>query len=400
MRSIVRHAVALLTISAVPSTASLSAQSAAVPAGWDLFDRELRAYVAADGIVGASALVMKNGQVIARTNIGDQDRANRVAANDQTIYHWGSITKALTAISIMQLRDRGKLSLDDKITRYIPELRQVHDPFGMIDSITIRMLLSHAGGFRNGTWPYGTGKPWEPFEPTTWNQLVAMMPYQELLFRPGTRYSYSNPAFIYLGRVVEQLTGDPWDAYVQKNIFAPLGITHSYFRSTPYYLAANRSHNYNVVKSGTGGATQTIDNGADFDPGITTPNGGWNAPLGDLATYVAFLTNTVPPSGSRANYQHVLSRASLEEMWRPVVPMSDGYEANAEQWMGLSYFVRGSGAQRVIGHTGSQAGFRAFFFFNPANTAGVIAVFNSTNDVAPAQAAYQKVYAAALMLLK
>lgn len=379
--------------------APLAAQAPAVPVGWEPFAREFKAYVAADGIVGASALVVKNGQIVARVNLGEQDRAARVSANDQTIYHWGSITKALTAISIMQLRDRGRLSLDDKIVRYVPELRALHDPFGMIDSITIRQLLSHSAGFRNGTWPYSSGKPWEPFEPTTWNQLVAMMPYQELLFKPGTRYSYSNPAFVYLARVIEQLTGDPWDAYVQKNIFAPLGLTHSYFRGTPYYLAASRSHNYNVIRDSSG-SPRTIDNGADFDPGITTPNGGWNAPLQDLATYVAFLTNATPAGGSRANYEHVLSRASLEEMWKPVVPMADGYEASAEQWMGLSYFVRGSGANRIIGHTGSQAGFRSFFYFNPATTTGVIAVFNTTNDVAPAQAAYQKMHAAALTLLR
>lgn len=379
--------------------APLAAQAPAVPVGWEPFAREFKAYVAADGIVGASALVVNNGQIVARVNLGEQDRAARVSANDQTIYHWGSITKALTAISIMQLRDRGKLSLDDKIIRYVPELRALHDPFGMIDSITIRQLLSHSAGFRNGTWPYSSGKQWEPFEPTTWNQLVAMMPYQELLFKPGTRYSYSNPAFVYLARVIEQLTGDPWDAYVQKNIFAPLGLTHSYFRGTPYYLAASRSHNYNVIRDSSG-SPRTIDNGADFDPGITTPNGGWNAPLQDLATYVAFLTNATPAGGSRANYEHVLSRASLEEMWKPVVPMADGYEASAEQWMGLSYFVRGSGANRIIGHTGSQAGFRSFFYFNPTTTTGVIAVFNTTNDVAPAQAAYQKMHAAALTLLR
>jgi CubicO group peptidase (beta-lactamase class C family) len=341
---------------------------------------------------------MQNGRVVARINVGDQDRATRLAANDETIYHWGSITKALTAISIMQLRDRGKLSLDDKIVRYVPELRALHDPFGTLDSITIRHLLSHSAGFRNGTWPYASGKPWEPFEPTTWNQLVAMMPYQELLFKPGARYSYSNPAFIYLARVVEQLTGDPWDAYVQKNIFAPLGITRSYFRGTPYYLAANRSHNYNIVRDSGRNTPRTVDNGADFDPGVTTPNGGWNAPLQDLVSYVAFLTNST--SGSRANYNHVLSRTSLEEMWTPVVPMADGYEANAEQWMGLSYFIRGTGANRIIGHTGSQAGFRSFFYFNPATTTGIIAVFNTTNDVAPAQAAYQTMHAAALTLLK
>ncbi|MDH5233682.1 MAG: beta-lactamase family protein [Gemmatimonadota bacterium] len=383
------------------TAASAGAQaSPAAPAGWDDFARDLRAYVAADGIVGASALVMREGRVLARVDVGEQDRAGHVAATDRTIYHWGSITKALTAISIMQLRDRGRLSLDDRITRYLPELRLLHDPYGMIDSITIRMLLSHSAGFRNGTWPYAQGRPWEPFEPTTWAQLVAMMPYQELLFRPGTRYGYSNPAFIYLARVIEQLSGDPWDAYVQKNIFAPLGITHSYFRGTPYWLAADRSHNYTIVRDSATGAPRTVDNGADFDPGITTPNGGWNAPLQDLATYVAFLTDAVPLGGSRANYPHVLSRASLEEMWTPVVPMDAGYEASSGQWMGLSFFLRRNGSQRLIGHTGSQAGFRSFFYFDPATGAAIIAVFNTTNQAAPATAAYEKLTARALALLR
>ena len=107
-----------------------------------------------------------------------------------------------------------------------------------MDAITLRMLMSHSAGFQDPTWPYKQGKAWEPFEPTTWNQLVAMMPYQEVSFPPGSRYSYSNPGFIYLARVIEQISGDPWEVYVQKNIFNPLGMTRSYFASTPYYLAA------------------------------------------------------------------------------------------------------------------------------------------------------------------
>src|SRR3954471_22117260 len=264
--------------------------AAQAPAGWNDFTKLFQSYVDSDKVVGASVVVTKAGKETARYNAGFADRAANVRVDSQTIFHWGSITKALTAISIMQLRDRGKLSLDDKIVRWVPELRTLHDPYGMMDSITIRMLLSHTAGFQNGTWPYGAGKSWEPFEPTTWNQLVAMMPYQELLFRPGSRYSYSNPAFVYLARVIEQVTGDPWEAYVQKNIFAPLGLDHSYFRSTPYYLAAHRSHNYYVRKDSLG-REQVVDNGADFDPGITSPNGAWNAPLGDLVKYVSFLTN-------------------------------------------------------------------------------------------------------------
>jgi CubicO group peptidase (beta-lactamase class C family) len=367
---------------------------AAAQSGWTQFTTQFQAYVDSDKVVGASTVLMKDGRVIGRYDTGLQDRAANVRADSQTIYHWGSITKALTAISIMQLRDRGKLSLDDKIVRWVPELRQMHDPYGMMDSITIRMVMSHTAGFQNPTWPYGNDKPWEPFEPTTWNQLVAMMPYQELLFKPGDRYSYSNPGFIYLSRVIEAITGDPWDAYVQKNIFAPLNLDRSYFRSTPYFLAAHRSHNYYVRKQGL------ADNGADFDPGITSPNGAWNAPVSDLVKYVAFLTNSMIPGATRERYDAVLSRASLEEMWKPGKPMSQGYESKPNEWMGLSYFVLDRDGEKILGHTGSQAGFRSFFYFDPATKIAVIAVFNTTNSAAPANAAQRSLTDAALKLLR
>jgi CubicO group peptidase (beta-lactamase class C family) len=369
------------------------------PAVWPQFTRTFQAYVDSDKVVGAGVVLMRDGRVVARYDAGHADRAANVKADAETIYHWGSITKSLTAIAIMQLRDRGKLSLDDRIIRWVPELRSLHDPYGMIDSITIRMVLSHTAGFQNGTWPYGKGRPWEPFEPTTWNQLVAMMPYQELLFRPGARYSYSNPGFVYLARVVEQITGDPWDAYVQKNIFAPLELSRSYFRSTPYFLAAHRSHNYYVQKDSSG-REQTVDNGADFDPGITSPNGAWNAPLGDLVKYTAFLMNAMLPGMSRERYDVVLPRASLDEMWRPGKPMSQSYESAPNQWMGLSFFVLDHKGQRILGHTGSQAGFRSFYYFDPLTRNAVIAVFNTTNTASPASAAQRRMQEAALDLLK
>ena len=104
---------------------------------------------------------------------------------DSAIVHWASITKTLTAIAVMQLRDRGRLSLDDRVTKWVPELRLVHDPYGSMDDVTIRMLLSHSSGFQNPTWPYTHGRDWEPFEPTRWEQLVSMMPSRSCSSRPG-----------------------------------------------------------------------------------------------------------------------------------------------------------------------------------------------------------------------
>ena len=369
------------------------------PGNWADFTRAFQSYVDSDKVVGASVVYVRDGRAVRRYDVGMQNKTANARVDSQTIFHWGSITKSLTAISIMQLRDRGKLSLDDKIVKWVPELRTMHDPYGMMDSITIRMLLSHTAGFQNGTWPYSKGRPWEPFEPTTWNQLVAMMPYQQLEFRPGSRYGYSNPGFIYLARVIEEISGDPWEDYVQKNIFSPLELRWSYFRSTPYYLASHRSNNYYVERDSSA-RERLVDNGADFNPGITSPNGAWNAPVSDLVKYVAFFTDAMLPGMSRERYDVVLSRSTLEEMWKPGKPMSQGYESSPNEWMGLSFFVLDRGGTRILGHTGSQAGFRSFYFFNPANKTGVIAVFNTTNEVAPASALQRRMQEMALDLLR
>jgi len=358
--------------------------------GWQPFTRAFDAYAAGDSVVGASVLVMRAGRVLAHHEYGFADRALGRRVDERTIFHWGSITKTLTAVAVMQLRDRKRVSLDERVTQYIPELRQVHDPFGSMDDVTIRMLLSHSAGFQNPTWPYKAGKSWEPFEPTRWEQLVAMMPYQEVAFAPGSRYSYSNPGFIYLARIIEQLTGDPYQSYVYKNLWAPLGITHSYFGATPYHLADQRSNNYDVVRD-SAGHEAVVANGRDFDPGITIPNGGWNAPLGDLARWVGFL------SGAAGN-DTVLARTTLDEMWRTLFATEGDAPGDS---VGLSFFVLWRDGVRFIGHTGQQAGFRSFFYVNPKTSAAVIAAFNTTNDARDAESAqgFKRIIDAALELI-
>ncbi len=120
------------------------------------------------GIVGGSLLVVKGGQVLTHETAGYQDLDRKTATSQATIYHWASITKTFTGIAIMQMRDRGLLTLDTPAVTYIPELRRVHNPFGDISQVTIRTLMQHAAGFRASTWPWGGDKPWHPYEPTSW----------------------------------------------------------------------------------------------------------------------------------------------------------------------------------------------------------------------------------------
>lgn len=356
------------------------------PAGWPAFTREFDAYVTRDRVVGASVVRARDGRILSRHDIGwgDRDRGERV--DTATIYHWGSITKTLTAVAVMQLRDRGRLSLDDPVTRHVPELRAVHNPWGSMDAATIGMLLSHAAGFQAPTWPYGSGESWEPFEPTRWEQLVAMLPYQRLHFPPGSRYGYSNPAFIYLAVIIERISGDAWQTYVYKNLFGPLGLDRSYFAATPYHLERFRSNNYTVIADSTRERVEA--NGREFDPGVTIPNGGWNAPVGDVVRWFAFLAGAAPGDTARARvYDGVLTRRSLAEMWAARYLASEpvGGTATPVDSMGLSFFVLWRSGTRFVGHTGSQAGFRAFAYLNPVTRMVAVAAFNTRNDARPAE---------------
>jgi CubicO group peptidase (beta-lactamase class C family) len=320
---------------------------------------------AAHGIVGASLRVVGFDGALLHVSYGEKDRATKTPTDEATIYHWASITKTLTGIAIMQLRDRSKLTLDDPILEYVPELAAVHNPFGPMSAITIRQLLSHTAGFRAGTWPFGGDRDWHPFEPTEWSQLVAMMPYTEVEFAPGSKYSYSNPGIVYLGRVIEKISGEPWETYIDKNILRPLGMTRAFFDHAPYHLLADRSHSYTASKG------QVVEGRFDFDTGITVSNGGLNAPLGDMEKYVRFLLGHAETEvGAK-----VLSRSSLAEMWKPVALVETVGEDRVD--IGLCFFIEERGKRRLIGHSGSQNGFISHLYLDAAAQAGYVVSFNT-----------------------
>ena len=352
-----------------PKTDAASPGPAA--AALDRFAAFFKERSTAHGIVGASLRVVGLESALRHVSFGLRDRATATPVDEATIYHWASITKTLTGIAIMQLRDRGKLSLDDSILKHVPELEAVHNPFGPMSAITLRQILSHTAGFRAGTWPFGGEKDWHPFEPTEWSQLVAMLPYTEVEFAPGSKYSYSNPGIIYLGRVIEKISGEPWETYIDKNILRPLGMSRSFFDRAPYHLVGDRSHSYTVSKG------KMEEGRFDFDTGITVANGGLNAPLGDMEKYVRFLLGGAGTGAGAA----VLSRASLEEMWKPVALAETVGEDRVD--MGLCFFIEKRGERNLIGHSGSQNGFISHLYLDAAARAGYVVSFNTdaTEDV-------------------
>jgi CubicO group peptidase (beta-lactamase class C family) len=334
------------------------------------FDAFFDARLADHGIVGASFLLLRDHRVAHAHTFGLADRQAGTPVDADTIFHWASITKTFTAIGIMQLRDRGLLTLDDPIVKYVPELRQVHNPFGPMEAVTLRMLMSHSAGFRNPTWPWGGDQAWHPFEPPGWAQVAAMLPYTRIEFAPGTKYSYSNPGIIFLGRVIERLTGDDYEVYIDKNILKPLEMHRAFFDTAPYHLRPHRSHSY-YWKAGAPAEARF-----DFDTGITVSNGGLNAPLADMAKYMDFLVGN---PARQAVYDGILRRSSLEDMWKPVVAVGQSDESPGGH-MGLCFFLERHGGLSFVAHSGSQNAFISHFYVNPAARLAYLVAFNTVAE--------------------
>jgi CubicO group peptidase (beta-lactamase class C family) len=369
-----RVAVLLLSGSLIMSTNMALSQS---PKNFAQARREFKTFyeqsMRKHGIVGSSLMLIQDGQVIAQEFFGLANQEKQQPVDENTIYHWASITKTFTGIAIMQLRDRGLLKLDDPIVKYLPELNSVHNPFGDMSQITLKQLMSHSAGFRGATWPWGGDKDWHPHEPQYWSQLVAMMPYTEISFKPGSKFSYSNLGIIFLGRVIEQLTKDDYEVYIDKNIFKPLEMYRSYFDATPYHLLKYRSHSY-YLKDG-----KLTPGRFDVDTGITVSNGGLNSPLPDMVKYIDFLAGN---PRKQELYDQILKRSSLEEMFKPQLPIApeeitQPEGQNRKDAIGLSFFIEDNFGQHFIGHSGSQNGFISHFYIRPDTRLAYIVAFNT-----------------------
>lgn len=360
----------LPTLGCLLLTANLTAQPTSAKDSADLksfYESGLQR----NGIVGSSLVLLDGNHIVFQDFYGRQNLSPAQPVNENTTYHWASITKTFTGVAIMQLRDRGLLSLDDPLIKYIPELAAVHDPYGPISAITIGEAMSHSSGFRNPTWPWRT-EPWQPFEPTQWSQIVAMLPYTGIEFASGSRFGYSNLAVVFLGEIVERLSGDPYEAYMVKNVLEPLGMYRSYFDRSPYTLLRYRSHSYDLKNS------EVTEDPFNFDTGITRSNGGLNAPLPDMVKYLNFLLGD---PAHQTEYDAILKRSSLEEMWKPILPVVPDADfpsrASAHDFVAGSFFVHTDGKLHLVGKSGSQNGFLSNFYFDPTSRKAYIVVYNT-----------------------
>ena len=213
-------------------TASVTAQDAALQAQ---FDQLLQAQYPADG-PGAAVLVTKKGQVIYQRAIGMADLELDVPLKTDHVFRIGSVTKQFTAAAILLLTEQGKLSLQDEITKFIPD----YPTLGK--TITVTHLLNHTSGIKSYTgmeeWDDMTRR--KDFTPAA---LVDFFKNQPMDFEPGTKYKYNNSAYVLLGFIIEKVSGKSYASFIDEAFFKPLGMRHSYYGDVKP-LIKNRANGY------------------------------------------------------------------------------------------------------------------------------------------------------------
>src|SRR5687768_1985244 len=179
-------------------------------------DRKFAASQAEERMPSVNAAVFRGDELLWQSALGLADVEAGVEATVQTQYRIGSITKTFTAVGILQLRDAGRLSLDDPLTTHLPE--SAHGP-------TIGRMLAHSSGLQREP----PGEIWETMKAPSREELLAGTAVAEQVLDPGTWWHYSNLAFALLGEVVARAHGGTWEEALHDRILRPLGLT----RTTP-----------------------------------------------------------------------------------------------------------------------------------------------------------------------
>jgi D-alanyl-D-alanine carboxypeptidase len=205
-------ALALLLFSLSPA----SAQSSLSPDLQQKIDKLAADALVKSGVPSASLAIVKDARIVYLHAYGDARLDPRTPATPAMRYSIGSISKQFTAASILLLQEQGKLSLDDKVSKFLPNLTRANE-------VAIRQLLSHTSGYQD-YWPQDYVMP-NMLQPTTAQQILDQWARKPLDFDPGTKWQYSNTNFVIAGLIVEKASGMPLLAFLQQKVFQPLSMT-------------------------------------------------------------------------------------------------------------------------------------------------------------------------------
>jgi len=328
-----------------------------------LFSAWLEGQIAYRGLPGIAVGVVADQDLVWATGFGYADVKTKKPMTPETKFRMASHSKLFTATSIMQLREQGKIRLDDPVSKYLSwfKVKPSADDDG---PITIEELLTHTSGL-----PREAGAHWTTLEFPTADEIRTLIVDRQAAFAPQVRWKYSNLAYTIAGMVVEQVSGERWADYVQRHIFLPLGMTES-------------SVDKNVEGLAVGYGRRMPDGSREQLP-FTDARGmasatGITSTVADMAKFVSAQFRTGPTGG-----RQILSTGSLREMHR-VRSLENDWSNGTGIGFGVSRFRD----KTYVGHGGGYPGYTTQTLIQLDSRVGVI-VLTNTNDSNPGDIARQ-----------
>jgi CubicO group peptidase (beta-lactamase class C family) len=324
-----------LAVQAAPLT---SAQEQAI-------DTSVSEWLAQTNAPSVTIAVVKDGEIAYAKAYGDARLDPAIPATTDTRYSIDSVSKEFCASAMLILQQEGKLSLDDKVSKYFPQ-------YASADKVTIRQLLSHTAGYRD-YWPQDFVPP-EMTKPITVDALLKEWATKPLDFAPGTDWQYSNTGYVIAGAIVAKVAGEPLFKFLQQNIFAPLHMTRV-ADSDAAHLPAPDAAGY--TRYGVGPVRRATPEGA-----------GWLYAAGELAMTPTDLAKWDISLMNRS----LLSKASYDALYTSI-KLKDGKDTHYS--LGLE--VNDEHGRLVLSHGGEGSGFLAENAMWPNDKVAVIAVTNT-----------------------
>jgi CubicO group peptidase (beta-lactamase class C family) len=330
---------------AMPARQAQAGSAVSVSAAIDkIFERWDRT-----GSPGCAVGVSDQGQVLYTKGYGMANLEYGIRIWPSTVFESGSVAKQFTAAAIALLAQDGKLSIDDPVRKYVPELPDFGAP------ILIRHFLNHTSGLRS-QWPMLTlaGRPPGMTVHTIPEILELVSGYKELNFKPGDQYLYNNTAFTLLGVIVERVSGKSLNQFTQERLFGPLGMTRTQWREDFTAIVPNRAAAYRMMPDGTFRTYMPFTN--------VIGNGGLLTTVGDLLIWNDNLDK--PRVGGQAMVDQLQTRGRL----------NDGFQNDYAQGL----FVLTYRGVREVSHGGSTAGYQTFLGRFPDQGLSVAVLCNTT----------------------
>jgi len=297
---------------------------------------------------GVALAIIKNGEIIYERGYGMANLEHNIPINPKTVFRMGSTSKQFTAACIAILSLQGKISLDDDIRKYIPEMPLYEKP------ITIRHLVHHTSGIRDYTSLLSLAGYISYLDHPTIEETIEIISKQKSLnFLPGEKYSYSNSNYFLMGIIVNRVTGQTLNEFAQENIFKPLGMNNTHFHEDLTVIVKNRADGYSPEKNGFRINMSTFDHVGD---------GGLYTTVEDMYLW------------DQSFYNHKLGKDFVELIQTPG-------ELNSGEKLDYAFGLRLSEYKglKTIGHSGSWVGYRTCYIRFPEQNFSVVCLANLSN---------------------